>query len=65
MWFWSYKCSFGEQERLFQKHYNLTEAKVLNSSVCRNKCFNIMFAFVFHREKNSMQAWNNVTVSKQ
>ncbi len=65
MCFWSYKCSLGEQKRLFQKHYNLTEPKVLNSSVCRNKHSNIIFAFVFHTEKNSMQVWNNVTVSKQ
>ncbi len=65
MCFWSYKCSFVEQKRLFQKYYNLTKAKVLNSRVCRNKHFNIIIAFIFHREKNSMQVWNNVTVSKQ
>ncbi len=41
-----------------------TEPKVLNSSVCRNKRFNVMFAFMFHREYNVTQVWYNVTVSE-
>ncbi len=52
-------------EETLSKTLQYTEPKVLNSRVCRNKRFNIIIAFMFHTEKNSMQVWNNVTVSKQ